>query len=198
VHATSATINRDFIFKIVLGGTGGVGKTTLIHRFLTKEFMDDTKLTVGVSFQAHALERYGRKINIIFYDLGGQERFRFLQNDYMRGAVAAFLCFDLSRLSTLQDLERWVPLVRDNSAPDAAIILVGTKMDLVEPERLRPISEHAIRFARDQGFVGYLPTSSKSGENIEEVVDRIVDYLLYQKTGGQIGADVSLASTIEF
>jgi Ras-related protein Rab-11B len=190
---TGPNINSDFIFKIILAGAGGVGKTTLIHRYLTSEFLDDTKLTVGVSFQDRTIERFDRRVNVILYDLGGQDRFRFLQGPLIFGASAAFLCFEMTRFSTLADLEDWVTLVRENANPDVALILVGTKMDLIDdPERLQMINDEARQFATEHGLVGYFPTSAKSGENVDEVVNRLVDYLLYKNSDGQIGVDAPI------
>ncbi len=76
----------DFIWKIVVGGQGGVGKTTILYRFIHNEFIEDTKLTVGVQFHTQALERQSRKISLVLWDLGGQDRFRFVQGDYIKGA----------------------------------------------------------------------------------------------------------------
>ena len=176
----------DIVWKIVVGGSGGVGKTTFLHRFLTKQFLQDAKLTVGVSFRSHNLVRQGKNISLVLWDLGGQERFRFIQGTYIKGAVAAFVMFDLTRFNTLLELQQWISLIRETTSPSAPIMLVGTKLDLTDPEDLAAINVEAEQFAKEFNLVGYITISSKSGENVEEAMENMVDLLLMQKTQGTL------------
>jgi len=176
----------DIIWKIVVGGSGGVGKTTFLHRYLTKQFLSDTRLTVGVSFQTHKLVRQGKNISMVLWDLGGQERFRFVQGTYIRGAVAAFLMFDLSRMNTLEELKDWVHLIRENASSSVPIVLVGSKYDLISPQNLPDICQEAENFLKNMNLAQFIVMSSKSGENVDETMNYMMDLLLWQKDQGII------------
>jgi len=181
----------DIVWKIIVGGSGGVGKTTFLHKYLTKQFLTNTKLTVGVSFQTHKLERQGKNISMVLWDLGGQERFRFIQGTYIRGAVAAFLMFDLSRMQTLLELHEWVELIRETISPSAPIVLVGSKFDLVLPENIPYIFQEAEIFVKDMNLTQFVVMSSKTGENVDETMNYMMDLLLWQKDQGIILESVS-------
>ncbi|HME51571.1 MAG TPA: Rab family GTPase [Candidatus Lokiarchaeia archaeon] len=176
----------DIVWKIVVGGSGGVGKTTFLHRYLTKQFLQDSKLTVGVSFQSHCCVRQGKNINLVLWDLGGQERFRFVQKPYIKGAVAAFVMFDMSRFNTLLELKEWIELIRETTSSSVPIMLVGSKLDLIDPDDLPSINKEADQFAKEMNLMGCITISSKSGENVEETMEKMVDVLLMQKTQGKL------------
>ena len=168
----------DYIWKLVVGGQGGVGKTTILYRFIHNEFLEDTKLTVGVQFHTQALERQNRKISLVLWDLGGQERFRFIQPEYVKGAVGAFICFDLSRYMTLEATREWIAMFRQN-APGAPVVLVGTKLDLVEDNERQSIFDAANQMVQENGLLAFVPTSAKLGLNVTECIHYMVDTLLY-------------------
>ncbi len=118
------------IAKVVFGGDGGVGKTTLIQRYLTGEFIDTTKLTIGVGFHLHQMSYQEHEISLSVWDLGGQEQFKQMGifDNYFRGALVAVLMFDLTRSSTIKGLESWAGFVDKES--NTSLILVGGKSDL--------------------------------------------------------------------
>jgi small GTP-binding protein len=177
----------DYIWKICVGGQGGVGKTTILYRFIHNEFIEDTKLTVGVQFHTQALERQNRKISLVLWDLGGQERFRFIQPEYVRGAVGGFICFDMSRFMTLESTREWIDMFRQ-SAPNAPLVLVGTKLDLCSDAEQESVMAAANQLVAETGCIAFIPTSSKLGINVNETVYYMVDTLLYNAYYGSQGA----------
>jgi small GTP-binding protein len=170
--------SADYIFKIVIGGQGGVGKTTLLHRYLHNVFKTDTTLTVGVSFQTKEFTRNGQKIVLALWDLGGQDRFRFLQPTYCQGARAGIIFFDMNRFGTIEQVKDWVAMLRKHSYPGIPIILGGTKLDLVDPDMVDEVTNYAKETVEKLGLTAFVPTSSKSGENVEEIITNIVDMLM--------------------
>jgi Ras-related protein Rab-5C len=184
-------LQNDFTYKICIGGMGAVGKTSFIFRYLTDQFIITT-MTVGVQLHSHALDRGGKRIGLIIWDLGGQERFRFLQASYMRGASAAMIMFDLTRLDTLFQTKEWIQMIRDATSPSIPIFLIGTKMDVTDEEMFQNVNAEAIAFAKKMELTNYLATSSKDGTNVHEAVGSLLDLLLNQK---QSQSDASLEVT---
>ncbi|HME55905.1 MAG TPA: Rab family GTPase [Candidatus Lokiarchaeia archaeon] len=170
----------NYVFKIVVGGAGGVGKTTLLHRYLHDVFKTDTAMTIGVEFHTRELVRKGQRVSLQIWDLGGQERFRFLQPMHCAGARGAIVFFDLSRISTLAQVKDWVDMIRQQTSPSIPIILGGTKLDLTQPEILESIEENVQQLCEEEGLLCHMFTSAKDGTNVEEIILYIVDYLIDQ------------------
>jgi len=126
----------DMIFKVVLIGDSGVGKTNLLSRYLKNEFSFDSKTTVGVEFGAKRMEIDGVKIKAQIWDTAGQERFRSITNAYYKGAKGALLVFDVTRRETFDSINKWVPELKQSGDKDVTIILVGNKSDLVQERQV--------------------------------------------------------------
>ena len=89
-------MSRPLVLKILTAGEGGVGKTTLLHKYIKGEFLADTKMTIGVEFFLKEMNVDGFDVILQLWDFGGQERFRFLLESYVTGARGALLMFDLT------------------------------------------------------------------------------------------------------
>jgi len=177
----SQATQRDFVWKLIVGGQGGVGKTTILYRFVHDQFLDETKLTIGVDFHKQSLERQGYNISLILWDLGGQERFRPIHDAYIRGSHGGFVCFDLSSHSTLESAKEWIEMFRQN-VPGLPIVLVGTKYDLIEndPEMIREMIDAANKIVEEHDLIGFFLTSAKSGLNVKETIHFLIDVMLYK------------------
>ena len=168
-------------FKIVLLGDGGCGKTALTNRFCFNEFDSDTKLTIGLSFNSFSIpaKEDGLKIRIglSIWDFGGQERFTPLLPQFITGANGALIVHDLTRFVTLENLKRdWSHLLVSN-AGDVPRIMVGTKLDLIEPEyRIDPNVLEDYR--NNIGANAYYDTSSKTGFNVDIIFKELVKNIL--------------------
>ncbi|MBD3186929.1 GTP-binding protein [Candidatus Bathyarchaeota archaeon] len=183
----------DYIWKLVVGGQGGVGKTTILHRYIHNEFIEDTKMTIGCQFHTEALERQGRKISLVMWDLGGQDRFRFIQGEYVKGASAAFVLFDMSRYMTLEASREWIAMIRENSTPNLPIVLVGTKLDLISQAEQDTINQSAQALVNELGLTAYSATSSKLGINVYETIHYMVDLLLWHSYQAEYGTSIQQA-----
>jgi small GTP-binding protein len=166
---------KKFILKILTAGEGGVGKTTLLHRFVEGQFSAETKMTIGVEFFLKETNINGQHCTLQLWDFGGQERFRFLLESYVLGAKGALLMFDLTRPITLDNLEQWVNIVR-KSDPDLPVIFLGTKNDLVE--EIMVDDDYARNFKDHFNLFDYLRISSKSGENVEKAFEILTSKIL--------------------
>jgi small GTP-binding protein len=173
---------KTYIFKIVVGGAGGVGKTTLLHRYLHNVFVPGSTMTIGVAF--HTKEVYNeltrRRVKLSLWDLGGQDRFRFLQASYSAGARAGIVFFDMTRIDTLLQVKSWVEMFRSHASPDMPIVLGGTKLDVVDSSLIEQTNQLAKETADQLGLPFYIPTSSKTGEGVANIFAYIVDKLVEQ------------------
>ncbi|MFW9825362.1 MAG: Rab family GTPase [Candidatus Thorarchaeota archaeon] len=151
------------VFKVITAGDGGVGKTTLLYRYVEDRFVADTRMTLGVEFFIKQLEIYGRKIDLQVWDFGGQDHFRPLLKDYAKGARGALLLFDLTRPSSLERMDQWVDICRGDN-PGIPIIFLGTKLDLAES--ITVDDNFAWTFPAKYDFFTFLKISSKTGENV--------------------------------
>ena len=166
---------KKFILKILLAGEGGVGKTTLLHRYVEGKFSAETRMTIGVEFFLKEVEIDSQFCTLQLWDFGGQERFRFLLESYVLGAKGALLLFDLTRPITLEKLENWVNICRKGD-PNLPILFLGTKNDLTD--NIMVSDDYALEFKDAFNLFDYLKISSKSGENVLKAFDLLTRKIL--------------------
>ncbi|NMC06090.1 MAG: GTP-binding protein [Candidatus Lokiarchaeota archaeon] len=158
-----------------------MGKTSLLHRYIHNEFKEDMKMTIGCQFHNQQLERQNKHISMVMWDLGGQERFRFIQPQYVKGAAGAFVLFDLSDHSTFECVEtEWLPLIRENASPTIPIVLVGTKVDIVKEETFQAMQSEAQALVEKCNLSAFTTVSSKWNVNVSETILYMVDFLIWQ------------------
>lgn len=166
---------KKFILKILTAGEGGVGKTTLLHRYVEGKFSAETKMTIGVEFFLKEVEIDQKQCTLQLWDFGGQERFRFLLESYVLGAKGALLMFDLTRMMTLDSLDQWIKIVRKGD-PDLPVLFLGTKLDLEDDVQVD--DDYAKIFLNEFNLIDYLKISSKTGENVSNAFDILTRKIL--------------------
>ncbi|RWV93934.1 hypothetical protein BHE74_00047516 [Ensete ventricosum] len=161
----------DYLFKVVLIGDSGVGKSNLLSRFTRNHFSLDSKSTIGVEFATRTLQVEGRMVKAQIWDTAGQERYRAITSAYYRGALGAFLVYDVTKPKSFENANRWLKELRDHADSNIVIMLVGNKTDL---KHLRAItSEDAQSFAEKEG-VSFLETSALEAINVEKAFQIIL------------------------
>lgn len=167
-----------FLFKIILAGSGGCGKTTLLNRFTTGKFSSSTKMTIGVDFAVHYLNADVGKITLQIWDFGGEDRFRIMLPSFCLGAGGCLLFFDLARPHTFYELDEWIKIIRQNTN-DIPIILLGAKYDLLEnPGNSGIKNEEIMKYVQEKNLNGYLNVSSKSGMNVKESFEKLANFMV--------------------
>ncbi|ETW85348.1 hypothetical protein HETIRDRAFT_407449 [Heterobasidion irregulare TC 32-1] len=163
--------NFDYLFKVVLIGDSGVGKSYLLSRFTRNEFNLETKSTIGVEFATRTISVDGKTLKAQIWDTAGQERYRAITAAYYRGAVGALLVYDISKHATYVNVTRWLKELRDHADSNIVIMLVGNKSDL---KHLRAVpTEEAKAFSTENGL-SFIETSALDASNVESAFQTIL------------------------
>lgn len=161
----------DFLFKVVLIGDSGVGKSNLLSRFTRNEFCLESKSTIGVEFATRTIQVDGKTIKAQIWDTAGQERYRAITSAYYRGAVGALLVYDITKNATFDNVKRWLRELRDHADSNIVIMLVGNKSDL---NHMRAVSiDDAQDFAEKEGL-SFMETSALESTNVEKAFQSIL------------------------
>ena len=166
---------KRYVLKILIIGAGGVGKTTLLRRFVEGIFTTDIKMTIGVEFFTKDMQVENYECSLQLWDFGGQERFRFLLDSYILGVKGTLLMFDLTRIATLDPIKEWVDLLRKNN-PELPILLVGAKKDLEEKTSVD--DNYVLQLNVTFHFIDYVKISSKTGENVNSAFEILLRNIL--------------------
>ncbi|XP_061772573.1 ras-related protein Rab-25-like [Nerophis ophidion] len=161
----------NFVFKVVLIGESGVGKSNLLSRFTKNEFNHDSRTTIGVEFSTRTVQLNTFAIKAQIWDTAGLERYRAITSAYYRGAVGALLVYDITKHLTYDSVERWLKELFDHADPHMVVMLVGNKCDL-EADRSVP-TEQARDFAEKSGLL-FLETSALASTNVEVAFNTVL------------------------
>lgn len=174
----SNSIHQDFLFKLIVIGDSGVGKSCLMHRVTTNEFTDDHEVTVGVEFGSLMIKIEECTFKMQIWDTAGQESFQSITKIFYRGAHAVLLTYSIANKLTFDNLDHWLEEIKSQSEPDAFIILVGNQSD---KEEQRQVSvEKALQYRSLHNLDLYIETSAKTSHNVEEAFT-LVARMLYKK-----------------
>ena len=175
----------DYLFKVVLIGDSGVGKSNLLSRFTRNEFSLETKTTIGVEFATRNIQCENKTIKVQIWDTAGQERYRAITSAYYRGAVGALLVYAINSRDSFADVERWLTELRENADRNIVIMLAGNKSDL---KHLREVpTEEAKDFAK-RNSLSFMETSALDSSNVEEAFKSIIN-TIYSVTSHPPGDD---------
>lgn len=181
----------DFLFKVVLIGDSGVGKSNLLSRFTRNEFNLDSKSTIGVEFATRSIQIDNKTIKAQIWDTAGQERYRAITSAYYRGAVGALLVYDISKSLSFENVTRWLKELRDHADSNIVIMLVGNKTD---QRHLRAVpTEDGKNFASENGL-SFIETSALEATNVDLAFQNILTsiyQIVSSKSLAEEGNDVA-------
>mmetsp|Transcript_11150 Transcript_11150/g.16809 ORF Transcript_11150/g.16809 Transcript_11150/m.16809 type:complete len:201 (+) Transcript_11150:56-658(+) len=152
--------------KVVLLGDTGVGKSSLVLRFVANNFKPYSESTIGASFMSKIVTVNNKPIKFQMWDTAGQEKYHSLAPMYYRGAAAAIIVYDITRADTFNTLKNWVEELKSKGPKDVAIAIAGNKADLEEHREVD--KKMASSYAEDIGAM-FLETSAKDDLNVQDI-----------------------------
>jgi small GTP-binding protein len=169
------TSDYQYIFKLILIGNSGVGKSSILQRYMNKTFEESYKCTIGVDFLMKSLEVKGKTVKLQLWDTAGQEKYKSMVSSYYRGANVALVVFDITSRSSFESLPLWIENYYKNGPEQKNIILIGNKKDMADQRQVT--QEEAEEFSETNNMI-YFETSAKEGDNIDYVFNFAAEKLL--------------------
>eukprot|EP00049_Salpingoeca_infusionum_P009436 m.157886 g.157886 ORF g.157886 m.157886 type:complete len:217 (+) comp14336_c0_seq1:3754-4404(+) len=162
---TMANTEYDFLFKLLLIGDSGVGKSCLLLRFADDTYTESYISTIGVDFKIRTIELEGKTIKLQIWDTAGQERFRTITSSYYRGAHGIIVVYDVTDADSFANVKQWLGEIERYACDNVNKLLVGNKSDLVSRKAVEYTA--AKDFADGMG-IPFLETSAKNATNVEQ------------------------------
>ncbi len=161
----------SMIFKMILIGDSGVGKTNILNRYVNDTFSETTKSTVGVELGTKVEEYNNTKIKVQIWDTAGQERYKSITKTYYKGAKGAFIVYDITNKDTFKNVDKWIQDLREFGEDDAAILIVGNKSDL---EEKREVTTEEVKKKAEIYKMAYCETSALKSKNIDYAFQTLI------------------------
>ena len=180
-----ARLPFQVLFKVVLTGDSGVGKTKLLQRYVHNEFHLDGSSTVGIEFAFRDVEVQGRIVRVQVWDTGGQERYRCITNAYYRRAAGVLVVYDVGNRRTFESVPRWVSEAQEKTDPNVPILILANKSDLMA----RQVSREEGRQQAAKLGLQVFETSALEALNVDEAFESLAKELLKRdvmQTGGEV------------
>jgi Ras-related protein Rab-1A len=174
----------DYLFKLLVVGDSGTGKTSLLLRYCDDQFTDSFLSTIGVDFRfrdvVYSSAGTGKKnVRLQIWDTAGQERFRHITSSFYRAAHGVIVCFDVSDRGSFEKVESWLKDISSLAPTSVSIMLVATKCDLSDE---RVVTEDEARTLAEEHSIPYLETSSRNGTNVDTGFTMLTKYVVERQT----------------
>ncbi|KAG5323743.1 RAB10 protein, partial [Acromyrmex heyeri] len=183
----------DLLFKLLLIGDSGVGKTCILFRFSDDAFSTTFISTIGIDFKIKTVELRGKKIKLQIWDTAGQERFHTITTSYYRGAMGIMLVYDITNEKTFENIVKWLRNIDEHANEDVEKMILGNKSDMEEKRVVSTEKGEAI--AREHG-IRFMETSAKANINIDRAFSELAEAIL-DKTHGREPQDAPDRVTVD-
>jgi Ras-related protein Rab-1A len=172
---------QELKFKILIIGDSAVGKTSILLKYLDNFFPQEHIATIGVEFRTKTLIKEKFKINLNIWDTAGQERFKSLTKSFFSGATGVVFVYDITRRESFDGVKSWIKDFEDYGKYDR--VLCGNKVDL---EKKREVNFDELKLYGMKKKIEVMETSAKTGINLNEAFDKLVDVILKNRTEAQL------------
>jgi len=173
----------DYLFKLLLIGDIGVGKSCLLLRFADDTYSESYISTIGVDFKIRTIEHDGKTIKLQIWDTAGQERFRTITSSYYRGAHGIIVVYDVTDQDSFDNVKQWLQEIERYASENVKKLLVGNKSDLTQKKQVdyTTAKEYA-----DQLAIPFLETSAKANTNVEQAFITMASEIKNSMPAGQV------------
>eukprot|EP00756_Hemistasia_phaeocysticola_P055018 Hpha_TRINITY_DN30933_c0_g1::TRINITY_DN30933_c0_g1_i1::g.112233::m.112233/K07905/RAB11B; Ras-related protein Rab-11B len=178
----------SILFKVVLIGDSGVGKSNLMMRYAANEFDFEQKSTVGVEFMTKSMKVGQKDVKVQIWDTAGQERFKAISRSIYKGSEGVMLVYDITSQKTFASIGTWLEEVRQHVKYDGAIILVGNKSDLTDQREVA--SSDAEKYAQENGLA-FMETSALDNINVDKAFEWLVKFICDARDGAATSASAA-------
>ena len=180
------TSEPSVTFKILTIGESGVGKTSILRRFVDNKFLKTHLATIGIDFKTKNLNINGQEIKLKIWDTAGQERFRNITTQYYKSADGIILVYDVTDEASFEKIRDWMEQILSNTQKDEiGLVLLGNKCDM-EPRNIT--EEQGNKMAGDLG-INYFETSALSGQGINDAFEQLTKDIMKKKGVGEGNGD---------
>lgn len=171
----------DVLYKVVVIGDSGVGKSNLITRYTRDHFSTDMKSTIGVEFASKLIDYESVKIKGQIWDTAGQDRFRAIAAAYYRGAHGALIVYDITNPLSFQNLDSWFREIENQGEQNCINVIVGNKLDLAETHR--KVSTEEGRLYAEKHNIRFVETSAADSTNVDLVFTTLLHDIYKSQKG---------------
>ncbi len=171
----------DYLFKILIIGESGVGKTCLLLRFTEDSFTTTFLTTIGIDFKIKIINLENKLIKLQIWDTAGQERFRTITKTYYKGAHGIILTYDVTDQDSFKNIRNWIKQIEANAQGNVKRVLVGNKCD--KPDRV--VTEEEGKKLADDYSMSFFETSAKTNKNVTEVFHHLTKEILKANEGNK-------------
>jgi small GTP-binding protein len=181
------TEEYDLMFKILLLGDSGVGKSSLLLRYTKHEFNVDMRSTIGVEFALKYLKIDNFQLKVQIWDTAGMERYRSITSAYYKGAKGVIIVYDICREKSFENVDKWIEDFKSKADEDAVILLIGNKNDLDDK---REVNKEEAELKAQKNKFAYMETSAKDNNNVDKAFETLFKEIVKNykdKNGGDIG-----------
>jgi Ras-related protein Rab-8A len=182
----------DYLFKLLIIGESGVGKTCLLLRFTDDSFTANHLTTIGIDFKIKIINLENKLIKLQIWDTAGQERFRTITKTYYKGAHGIILTYDVTDANSFKNIRNWIKQIEANAQTNVCKVLVGNKCD--KPDRT-VTEEEGKKLAEDFGMILF-ETSAKTNKNVSEVFNYLTTEILKSNAGKTTSDNKKLSSEV--
>jgi len=184
----------DYLFKLLLIGDSGVGKTCLLFRFSDDAFNTTFISTIGIDFKIKTVEVDGKKIKLQIWDTAGQERFHTITTSYYRGAMGIMLVYDITQEKTFENIAKWLRNIDEHASEGVERMILGNKCDMEEKRMVN--KEKGEGIAREHGIKFY-ETSAKDNICVEDAFMQLTQDILRKHQAGASQENATSGVVIE-
>ena len=153
-------------FKVIFLGDQGVGKSSILNRFVQDKFETEYQATIGLDFHSKNVSINNTTVRLLLYDTAGQEKFKALIPMYIRDANIIIMVYDITNPDTLEHTNHWINETKDLKRDDSIFVLIGNKNDLNDERKVT--EQEGSKFAKEKGLI-FMEVSAKTGKNIIEL-----------------------------